>query len=104
MELVDALDRSFDHAHTVIAGVRPDQYSDPTPCEEWTVRDLLGHVVGVVTVMGVAASGADPSLRPNDIELSDDPAAQFRTAADTALAGWRRPGAMDRIINAVVGP
>ena len=26
--------------------VRDDQWDDPTPCAEWTVRDLVNHVVG----------------------------------------------------------
>jgi uncharacterized protein (TIGR03086 family) len=28
-----------------LAGIGPDQWSDPTPCTDWTVRDLVAHVV-----------------------------------------------------------
>jgi uncharacterized protein (TIGR03086 family) len=30
-----------------IAGVPDDAWSSPTPCEEWTVRDLVGHLLDV---------------------------------------------------------
>jgi uncharacterized protein (TIGR03086 family) len=29
-----------------VNAVRDDQWADPTPCAEWTVRDLVNHVVG----------------------------------------------------------
>lgn len=29
-----------------VNAVRDDQWDDPTPCKEWTVRDLANHVVG----------------------------------------------------------
>ncbi|GAB3769072.1 uncharacterized protein (TIGR03086 family) [Nocardioides ginsengisegetis] len=29
-----------------VNAVRPDQWDDPTPCREWTVRDLVNHVCG----------------------------------------------------------
>jgi len=29
-----------------LAAITPDQLTQPTPCEEWTVRDLISHVVG----------------------------------------------------------
>ena len=35
MELIDALEQTFQHADGVIGNVRPDQYDDPTPCSEW---------------------------------------------------------------------
>jgi uncharacterized protein (TIGR03086 family) len=28
-----------------VAAVSPDAWDQPTPCEDWTVRDLVGHVV-----------------------------------------------------------
>jgi uncharacterized protein (TIGR03086 family) len=104
MELVDALDQTFDHAYKVIGSVRPEQYGDPTPCEEWNVQQLLTHVVGVTTVMGETAAAGKADRRADSVTLSDDPAAQFRAAADAALAGWRKPGIMDATMNAGPGP
>ena len=104
MELVDALDQTFDHAYKVIAGVQPGQYGDPTPCEEWNVQQLLTHVVGVVTMMGEATASGQAQRPAGSMALADDPAAQFRAAADAALAGWRKPGIMDEAINAGPGP
>jgi uncharacterized protein (TIGR03083 family) len=31
----------------IITGVRPDQLDAATPCTQWTVRDLLAHIVAV---------------------------------------------------------
>ena len=102
MELVDALDQTFQHAHGVIANVHKDQYGDPTPCTEWTVEALLGHMVGVVTMMGTAAGGG-PIEGWRDFELSSDPAGQFADASAAALAAWRAPGVMERIIQIPAG-
>ena len=61
MELIDALEQTFQHADGVIGNVRADQYDDPTPCPDWAVRDLLSHTIGVVAGLGAAAAG-----RPSD--------------------------------------
>jgi len=29
-----------------VSGVKDEQWDDPTPCSEWTVRELVNHVVG----------------------------------------------------------
>jgi uncharacterized protein (TIGR03086 family) len=100
MDLIEALDRTFAHAHDVVAGVRPDHYDVKTPCAEWNVRDLLEHMIGVVEGLGAAASGKAPA----PFSLGADPAAQFRSAASSAMAGWRTPGVLDRIIDAGPGP
>jgi uncharacterized protein (TIGR03086 family) len=100
VELIDALEQTFEHAHGVIGKVRADQYDDPTPCLEWTVRDLLGHTIGVVEGLGAAAAGEPRSA----FVLGPDPAAQFQRAADSALAAWRAPGVFDQIVDAGPGP
>jgi uncharacterized protein (TIGR03086 family) len=100
VDLIDALEQTFAHAHGVIAGVRPDQYDDKTPCAEWTVRDLLDHMIGVVAGLGSAAAGKPPT----PFELAADPEAQFQTVATAALEAWRAPGALDAVIDARPGP
>ena len=57
MDIIGSLDETFHHAHKVIGGVGADQYSDSTPCQQWTVRDLLEHMIGVV-----AGLGEDPEV------------------------------------------
>ena len=100
MDLVDSLDRTFQHAHAVIARVRPDQHGDRTPCEEWTVKDLLEHMIGVVAGLGAAAVGAPRQ----EFRLGDDPGGQFEEAAAAALAAWRRPGVLEQIVDGGPGP
>src|SRR5947208_3645732 len=77
MDLIDALDQTFTQTRAVIAGVRPEQLDDKTPCAEWTVRDLLEHMIGVVAGLGGAAAGQPRT----PFELGDDPARQFDAAA-----------------------
>jgi uncharacterized protein (TIGR03086 family) len=103
MDLVAALDQTFAHAHGVIANVRPDQYDNRTPCTEWTVRDLLEHMVGVVTGIGGAAAGTPPQSG-GAFELSDDPAGQFEAAAKASVAAWDADGVMDQIVDGGAGP
>lgn len=100
MDLIDALDKGFQHAHGVIAGVRADQYDDETPCELWTVRDLLEHMIGVVARIGAAVAGT-PRVA---FVLGADPAGQFQEAATSTLEAWRAPGALDRVVDGGPGP
>ena len=100
MDLVNTLDHTFQHAQQVIAGVRPDQYDDNTPCTEWTVRDLLNHQIGVVAGLGAAAAGTPRG----EFTLSADPGGQFAEAAAATLAAWRTPGVMERTLESAAGP
>lgn len=100
MEVIDALEQTFAHAEGVIANVRDDQHGDKTPCDEWTVRDLLEHMIGVVAGLGAAAAGKEPV----SFALDDDPTPQFRAVAATALSGWRTPGVLDRVVDGGAGP
>ncbi|MGD9701186.1 MAG: TIGR03086 family metal-binding protein [Acidimicrobiia bacterium] len=100
MHTVDTLEQTFQHAHRVIAGVKASQHDDTTPCTEWTVRDLMEHMIGVVAGLGAAAAGAAPS----PFTLGADPAAQFDDASQAALAAWRTDGVMDRVVDGGAGP
>jgi uncharacterized protein (TIGR03086 family) len=102
MEMLDALSETFDHATKVLGGVQPAQLSAPTPCREWDVRALVGHMMGVVVNMGRGASGAE-LVDFGSITLADDLGTQFRTEADRTLAAWKARGAGGEV-NIGAGP
>lgn len=69
-----------------VNAVGPDQWDDPTPCTDWSVRDLVNHVVGedawtVPLVEGRTIEDVGTSL-DGDL-LGDDP---VRAALDAAMA------------------
>jgi uncharacterized protein (TIGR03086 family) len=59
-----------------IHDVTPEQWSNQTPCTEWTVRDLVGHVVGTHGMM-LGFIGRSLSSAPT---VEDDPLAAFKAA------------------------
>ena len=101
MDLVAALERTYGHTEAVIANIGPDDMGKPTPCEDWDVRTLLGHLVNVVGQFPVMLRGEAPdwAARPP----LDDPLAEFRAVAEANLAAWREPGAVEQPSNMLPG-
>ena len=88
---IDVLSRALGQATRVLSAVRADQLDDATPCRDWTVARLVGHlVVGPSNFVTMAGGGeVDWSAEP---PLPADWTAEFRTAADQLLATWRQAG------------
>lgn len=80
-------------AEELVAAVRQDQFDDPTPCTEWTVRDLLNHLVFVDLLY--AAHINREELPEREDRLGGDHAVAFRHAGSLALTAFSRPGALD---------
>jgi uncharacterized protein (TIGR03086 family) len=64
-------------AERVVAAVRPDQLGDPSPCPEWTVRDLINHLATGNLLFTAIVSGSPKPDRSED-HLGDDYLAAFR--------------------------
>lgn len=45
MDAMDALDTSGQRVVELVGQVGPEQWNDPTPCDEWNVRTLVGHLI-----------------------------------------------------------
>jgi uncharacterized protein (TIGR03086 family) len=83
---------------TAITAVRPDQMTDPTPCGTFNVRDLLGHLLGVLDRMAVVGRNVEnPFARPETFVAPDDNwmKAWSEYAADVDAA-WADPAALTR--------
>ncbi|MGO9872665.1 MAG: TIGR03086 family metal-binding protein [Acidimicrobiia bacterium] len=52
-----------------VAGLAGDAWTAPTPCSEWNVRDLVGHVVSVhrQVIAGLDASAPPPPAADADL-------------------------------------
>ena len=73
-EMSDRYHRHADAFERKIAAVRPDQWFNQSPCEAWTARDVVDHIVSMHGYM----------LRPVDRVLSSAP-----TVADDPLGAFK---------------
>jgi uncharacterized protein (TIGR03086 family) len=83
---------------TLVEGVPAGQWDRPTPCTDWTVRQLVGHVVGgnrlVTRVLRGGLLPEGLGRRAPEDQLGDDPATAHRTSADELLAAFAAPGVL----------
>lgn len=71
-------------------GTAADRWSAPSPCEEWTARDVAAHVIGVQQRVVAAARGERAA--PLDV-ADEDLAAAFKEASAGMQAALADPEA-----------
>ncbi len=88
---------ALEDAGGLVAAVAPDQWDRPTPCTDWTVRQLVNHLVGGNRIFARVLRG-EQLPPPEELHraagqdhLGDDPAAAFRASADEMLAAFEGP-------------
>lgn len=75
-EISDRYGRLADALAAKIASVRDDRWSSPSPCEGWTARDVVGHLIETQG-MFLGFVGAELGDIPS---VDDDPAAAWAAA------------------------
>jgi uncharacterized protein (TIGR03086 family) len=102
MEPMESFDRAADAATTIVDGIGDDQYDLPSPCEEWTVRSVLNHiVVGNLTVAAVTGGRRYPDRSAD--RLGRDPVAAFAKSIKDTRAVLTEPGLFERTVTTPVG-
>jgi uncharacterized protein (TIGR03086 family) len=106
MELIAAYRRALGGFGDLVAQVRPDQWAAPTPCEAWTVRQLVNHIVyedrWTVPLINGASLGSVGNQFEGDL-LGDDPVAATRDALAEAAAAVSAPEALSRTVELSFG-
>jgi uncharacterized protein (TIGR03086 family) len=60
-----------------------------TPCEEWSVQDLVDHIVAAPEKFARMVRGEPIDWSAPTPSAGDDPAARFRSHAEELLRAWR---------------
>ena len=79
---------ALDQLSDLLAGVEPGALGGPTPCEEWTVRDLVDHIVAAPEKFAPMVRGRPIDWSAPTPPAGSDPAGTFRSHADDLLRAW----------------
>jgi uncharacterized protein (TIGR03086 family) len=84
--------------------IQVTQMNDPTPCEKFTVHDVLDHMMVLGGSFAYLFRGEQPpELGPSEVD-GRVPSTEFRTVMDELLAAVMSPGALERTIESPLGP
>lgn len=85
---VAVLSTALTQAGDVLAAVRPDQLSSPTPCPDWDVRRLIAHLVAAPSRFATAMGGGEPDWSADPEPASVNGAVEFRAGAEALIHHW----------------
>lgn len=103
MNTIEQLEVIVDDLQRLGAGVRPDQFGNDTPCANFAVRDLFGHMIGGAAQFAPQLRG-EPAPAPEPVDVDDEALAKEMSAAlDDLLAAAKAPGAYDRTVTLPFG-
>ncbi|RKE22875.1 TIGR03086 family metal-binding protein [Streptomyces sp. TLI_171] len=98
--------RALDHFGDLVRAVPDDAWQAPTPCTDWTVRQLVGHLTSeqlwVPPLLG-GATVAEIGDRFDGDVLGEDPVAAWTAAAAAARDAFAEPGALERTVQLSYG-
>jgi len=92
----------------VVKGTDASQLGLPSPCTDWTVRDVIKHITGGATMFAVCV---EEGSVPDDLlgklmggdNLGDDFVGAWEAASGRALAAFEAPGALDKMVKLPFG-
>lgn len=106
MNLLDAHGVTLLEFDRTLRQVKADQWDAPTPCAEWTVRDLVRHLVSEQLWVPHLLAGETLEQvgdRYDGDVLGDDPVGRWEKSAAAAREAWTAPGATERRVHLSYG-
>lgn len=85
---VVVLSRALDQAGDALASIHPDDLGRPTPCGEWTVRELADHLAAAPEHFLQQARGEEVDWSARAEVVDGGWAAHFRAEADDLIHHW----------------
>lgn len=106
MELSEALERARAEFDQRARAVRDDQWENSTPCDQWTARDLVNHLVSEHLWAPSLLSGAaldEVGDRFDGDVVGDDPTGAWERASGASRVAFQRPEALEGEVHTSTG-
>lgn len=94
MDVISALEHSYDQTAKLAVGLTPAELDAPSPCAGWDVRATLNHLLGATWMFTLVNQGQVADEDAGDV-IGDDASLAVTAAAKENLASWRQPGAFE---------
>lgn len=87
-------------ARATVAAVRPEDLDRPTPCTDFTVADLLGHLLGACRRVAAVGRGEDPLSVNTEAPFAPvaDWDAEYESVAHEIQAAWTDDATLERAV------
>lgn len=102
---VELYEGAAQYMHGIISGVREDQHDGSTPCERWSVRELITHNIKVSQAYHgfLTSSEAVNAFDVGDPIPEEGAVAAFAASTGRLLEAIKEPGALDRMVESPFG-
>jgi uncharacterized protein (TIGR03086 family) len=99
---ISVLERSLGAVGTLVDDISFEKWGAPTPCTDWTVRQVVGHLVGMNRVFAAMLVGEPPPQR-GDALPDDELSSAYRTSASDLLGAFAEPDVLERSFSGPMG-
>jgi uncharacterized protein (TIGR03086 family) len=106
MDLLEAHGAAMHEFDRRVRLIAEDQWDNPTPNTDWTVRDLVGHLVGEQLWVPLLLGGVtieEVGDRFDGDNLGPDPKTAWSLAITAARNAWLAPDATERTVHLSFG-
>jgi uncharacterized protein (TIGR03086 family) len=106
VDLIEAHGLAMTEFDRRVREIAPDQWVLGTPCREWSVRDLVGHLVYEqlwAPELLIGCTVEQVGDRFDHDNLGDDPLVSWVVAAAAAREAWLEPDALTKTVSVSSG-
>lgn len=94
MDIVSALERSYEQTAKLVTNLDTAHLDATSPCAGWDVRATLNHLLGATWMFTLVNQGRPAGEDAGDV-IGDDPSLAVAAAAKENVASWRQPEAFE---------
>ena len=104
MDIIELHDRALDATTAIVANIDAAHLANPTPCAEFDVRALLGHLIGGNHMFAALTDGEPGTAASLMYDFDgDDALTPYRKSAAAVSAAWQGPGYFNKTVTLPIG-